>query len=348
MTRVAVTGGTGFVAGWCIVDLLAAGFEVVATIRNPGREAEVRAGVERESGDQSRLSFALADLTTEDSWVAAMDGCELALHIASPLSDAGLGDTALIAAAVEGTRRVLDAAAQAGVRRVVVTSSCAAATPHHSQLSGTVDETQWTDADEEGLAAYRRSKVVAERAAWEWADANRAVELATILPAAVFGPALTAASLGSLQLIAALLDGSAIAIPRLGFEIVDVRDIAIAHRLALTVAEAAGQRFITAGELMWFDEIAETLRAALGDAGSRIPTERLSDDDFRAVAAVAPARATLLPLLGRALRHDASKARSVLGWQSRPATETVVDSARSLIELGPRAAVDVPPATPEP
>src|SRR5262245_57724726 len=146
MARVLVTGGTGYIAGWCIAQLLDAEHEVVATVRAPERERDIREAV----GDSPRLRSAVADLTDDAGWDEALDGCEYVLHVASPLS---AGDD-LITAAVDGTLRVLRAADRAGVRRVVLTSSCAAATPESSQLTGSVDETTWTDADESGLAVY--------------------------------------------------------------------------------------------------------------------------------------------------------------------------------------------------
>ncbi len=334
VSRVLVTGGTGFVAGWCVVQLLEGGHEVVATIRSPVREREVLAALAG-LADASRLEFATVDLSTDHGWDDAMAGCDYVLHVASPLSADGDDPDALIAVAREGTLRVIAAAERARVKRVVLTSSCAAATPHSSQLSGTVDETCWTDADEPGLSLYRRSKTLAERAAWDHIGrTNSATELATVLPAAVFGPALTCASLGSLQVIAALLDGSAVALPRLGFEVVDVRDVAAAHLLAMSSPQAAGERFIVSGELLWFADIAEILREQLGEDASRVPAQTLTDDDFRAFAEVSPELATLLPLLGRDLRHSAAKAERVLGWRPRSATETVADSGRSLISFG--------------
>ena len=228
MSRVLVTGGSGFVAGWCIVQLLESGHDVVATVRTPERDREVRASLDDHGGDSSRLHFALADLESDPGWDDAMSGCDYVLHVASPLSVDGGDADSIVSVAREGTLRVLGAADRAGVERVVLTSSCAAATPHASQLSGTVDESCWTDAEEEGLSAYRRSKTLAERAAWDYAAGGCSFDLTTVLPAAVFGPSLSASQLGSLQVIAALLDGSAIAIPRLGFEVVDVRDVAAA------------------------------------------------------------------------------------------------------------------------
>jgi dihydroflavonol-4-reductase len=334
MTRVAVTGGSGFIAGWCIAQLLDEGDDVVATVRSPQREADVRTAAGASSTDA--LSFAVTDLARDDGWDEAFAGCEVVLHVASPMSSDGADADTMIADAVDGTERVLAAAHRAGVRRVVMTSSCAAATPMSSQLSGAVDETVWTDADEPGLSAYRRSKTLAERAAWDFMEPGRSFSLTTILPAAVFGPARSAAALGPLGLLRALLDGSAMAIPRLGFEIVDVRDVAAAHLLAMSRAEAEGQRFIVSGELLWFGQIADILRSHLGDDAASVPTATLADDEFRSVAEVSPQLAGLLPLLGRELEHSSTKAQRVLGWQLRSATETIVDAARSLLDLSTR------------
>jgi nucleoside-diphosphate-sugar epimerase len=333
VARVLVTGGTGYVAGWCITQLLEEGHDVVATVRSANREHDVRAAIESQTdATTSRLHCAVVDLKTDTGWDDALSDCQYVLHVASPLSDSG-NDDEIVAVARDGTLRVLAAAGRAGVERVVVTSSCAAATPHSSQLTGVVDESLWTDTDEVGLSPYRRSKTLAERAAWDYAE-DHTLSLATVLPAAVFGPARSPSSLSSLQVIGALLDGSAIAIPRLGFEVVDVRDVAAAHLLAMTTPDADGKRLIVSGELLWFGDIADVLRDRLGDDASRVPTAALTDDEFRSIAAVSPSLKTLLPLIGRELRHSAEQAHRVLGWQPRPAVETIVDSARCLLAFG--------------
>lgn len=221
-----------------------------------------------------------------------MAGCELVLHVASPMAWI--------------------------------------ATPPAAQLDGIVEETCWTDADEPGLSAYRRSKVLAERLAWETVAEAGTLELTTILPAAVFGPARSPSSIGPLGIIASLLDGSALALPRLGFEVVDVRDIAAVHLLAMTAPEAAGERFIASGQLIWFAEIADVLRGHLGEHALRVPTSTLTDDEFRAFAEASADLRTLLPL-GRGLQHSSAKAQRVLGWEARPVVDTIVDSARSLL-----------------
>ena len=202
-------------------------------------------------------------------------------------------------------------------------------------MTGTVDETCWTDADEPGLAPYRRSKVLAERAAWEFvADQSTPMELTTVLPASVFGPALSLLSMSSLNVIAGLLDGSTPALPRLGFEVVDVRDVAAAHLLAMTAPARPGERFIVAGELLWFADIAGDLaRAHLGPAAQKVTTASLPDDVLRSLAEANPELQSLLPLLGRELRHSSAKARDRLGWKPRPAVETIIESGRSILAL---------------
>ena len=327
MTRVAVTGGSGFIAGWCIAQLLEGRHEVVATIRSAQRQAGLRAALGAAGAD--RLSFGVADLSRDEGWDEALAGCEVVLHVASPMS-AGEADT-MITEAVDGTRRVLAAAERAGVKRVVMTSACAAATPAGSVLSGTVDESCWTDADEPGLSGYRRSKTLAERAAWDYAAGCRSFSLTTVLPAAVLGPARSASALGPLGLIGALLDGSVPAIPRLGFEIVDVRDVAAAHLLAMTSAQAEHQRFIVSGELLWYSDIAGILRTHLGEEAANVASAALADEQFRSLAQTSLLLANLLPLLGRDLKHSSDKARRLLGWRPRPATQTIADSARYLI-----------------
>ncbi|GAA5186953.1 aldehyde reductase [Rugosimonospora acidiphila] len=330
---VLVTGGTGFVAGWCVVELLERGYAVRTTVRDPAKREAVR----RATGGGDRLTFATADLTGDDGWDAAMAGCDYVLHVASPLgADGHGGPDALTGPARDGTLRVLRAATRAGVRRVVMTSSTAAATPRLA--SGVSDETVWTDPDDPNLTAYRRSKVLAERAAWDFMDAyNGGTTLSTVLPVAVFGPLLSPGNASSVDVIARLLAGRPPVVPRFGFAIVDVRDLADLHLRAMTSPAAAGERFIGAGEFRWLSEIAETLRSRLGDRAARVPTRGVPDVAVRALARFVPALRTLTPLLGRELAFSSAKARRVLGFSPRPAAETVVDCAESL-DAAPLAA----------
>lgn len=324
---VVVTGGRGFVAGWAIIELLRRDYRVRATIRDLGNEADLRRAVGTAIDAGDRLEVARADLTADAGWAEAMAGCRYVLHIASPM--AGLAEDKLIATAVEGTRRVISAAVAAGVERVVMTSSTAACTLA-KPIPGAIDESIWTDPGQHGLAAYRRSKVLAERVAWEIV-AGTATELTSLLPGAIFGPALRPNQAGSVSIIRGLLEGRPHYLPRLAFNIVDVRDLAAMHAAAMTNPDAAGERFILMGEALWFRDVAQVLRARLGERAADVPTARLPDWAARVLACASPKMRELLPLLGRTQKFSTEKARRVLGFAPRPAADTVADCGASLV-----------------
>ncbi|OWJ67074.1 NAD-dependent epimerase/dehydratase family protein [Inquilinus limosus] len=337
---VLVTGGTGFVAGWCIVALLNRGYAVRTTIRSRAKELAVRQAVARAGGPADRLGFAMADLTAGDGWDEAMAGCDYVLHVASPLGGADPADrNAFVAPARDGTLRVLRAAVRAGVRRVVMTSAAATARPP-LRLDVVSDETMWADPDDPQFDAYRVSKILAERAAWDFMrQEGGTTEFATVLPGAVFGPILSVETLGSVRIIEGLTQGRPPIIPPLGFWVVDVRDLADAHIRAMTVPEAAGQRFIAAGDFLWMADIARALRAGLGARGGKVPTRTLPAFLLRLLLPFLPQFRPLAPMLGRKFRLTSDKARRVLGFAPRPGPITVVDCAESLMAMtGPARA----------
>jgi nucleoside-diphosphate-sugar epimerase len=327
---VLVTGGTGFVAGWVIVDLLRQGYAVRTSVRHLDRAGQVRDAVGREISLDGRLSFVEADLDADAGWDSAVEGCAFVQHIASPMAAAQ--DEAQIAQAVGGTRRLLSAALAAGVKRVVMTSSTAACTPNPPPQRP-IDERDWTDPAEPGLSAYRRSKVLAERAAWDQMQ-GQGTEFVAILPGAIFGPVLSAERLGSVAFIQRLLRGVPPALPRLAFNITDVRDLADLHLRAMTMPQAAGQRFIALGEALWYADMARALKEGLGARAGKVPTANMPDVVFRGLAAVQPQMKALLPLLGRTTVFSTQKAREVLGYEPRPGAQTVADTGESLMALG--------------
>lgn len=331
--RVLVTGGTGFVAGWCIVELLRRGYDVRTTVRSLGRTGEVRGAVATMIDPGERLTFAVADLSIDEGWDAALAGIDYVLHVASPLgAETSRDPEALIGPARDGTLRVLRAAVRQGVRRVVMTSAANAASPSSYTDDGVTDESLWTDPDDPTLTPYRRSKTVAELAAWDFMAGQPGTTLATILPGAVLGPILSTANLGSVQIVARMLGGKMPGSPRIGLEIVDVRDLADIHIRAMTSPEAAGQRFLATGEFTWMRQMALQLRAALGAQAYKVPTRQLPDFLVRISAFFDPPLRSITVSLGRRNRHSTDKAMQVLGWQPRPAEQAVVDCARSLIE----------------
>jgi nucleoside-diphosphate-sugar epimerase len=218
-----------------------------------------------------------------------------------------------------------------------MTSSTAAATPA-SAKAAVSDESVWTDPDDRAVTPYRRSKVLAERAAWDFMAAHpSATTLTTILPVAIFGPVLPGVSAGSVDIIRRLLTGRPPVLPRLGFTIVDVRDLADLHLRAMVSPAAAGERFIGAGEFRWLSEIAGTLRSRLGERAAKVPTRGVPDFLVRLLARFVPPLRTLTPLLGRQLTFSSAKARRVLGFSPRPVEETIVDSMDSAADVASSA-----------
>lgn len=332
---VLVTGGSGYVAGWCIVELLERGYEVRTTVRSLDRAAGVTDAVSTVVDPAGRLAFVVADLTRDDGWAAAAAGCDYVLHVASPLGEGNSRDAdELIVPARDGALRVLRAATSAGVKRVVMTSAANAASPADYRTEGVTDETLWT-VDSRSLPAYRRSKTLAEKAAWDFmADYTGPTTLATVLPGAVFGPLLSGDHLGSVRIIARMLRGQLPGAPRIGLEVVHVRDLADLHLRAMTAADAGGERFLGTGPFLWMREIGLALRTGLGDAGAKAPTTELPNVVVRLLALVDPSLKAITGSLGRRSRHSTAKAERMLGWTPRPAEETVVECGRSLVERG--------------
>jgi len=333
---VLVTGGSGYIGSWCVIGLLKQGYAVRATVRDLRREGEVRAMVAKEVDAGDRLSLHAASLTSDDGWNAAADGAEYVLHVASPLGVPPPKDpNDLIVPARDGAKRVIRAAIKAGVRRVVMTSSVAATSRGSKAPDGVCDETVWTDAGAPDADAYTQSKTLAERAAWDLIAAEGGVTtLATVNPALVLGPVLGSDFSDSVQVVQRLLAGKVPGLPRLGFNVVDVRDVADLHIRAMTDPAAAGQRFIAANEFAWMADIAVLLKARLGDQAAKVPTSKVPDFLLRIVSLFDADLKAVTPGLGR--RHDftSAKAQSLLGWSPRPFEETILDTARSLIAAG--------------
>lgn len=336
--QVLVTGGSGFLGAHCVLTLLERGYRVRTTVRTPDREAGVRTMLRHGGVDATdALSFATADLSADAGWAGAVSGCDYVLHVASPFPAAPpRHEDELIIPAREGTLRILRAAGRAQVRRVVLTSSFAAIGYGHSGLGRTFTEEDWTDLDGPDVSAYAKSKTLAERAAWDFADREGGPpELAVVNPVLVLGPVLGPGLSTSLTLIQRLLDRSMPALPRLSFSLVDVRDVADLHLRAMTDPAARGERFLAAaGAPMWIAEIARVLRDRLGAAGARVPTRQLPDLLVRLASRADPSLRPLVPDLGNVYRASAEKARRVLGWEPRSSEDSIVASAESMIELG--------------
>lgn len=333
---VLVTGGTGFIAQHCILALLDRGYRVRTTVRSLAREAEVRAHLKvggAEPGE--RLSFVVADLGEDRGWTEAAADCAYVLHGASPTPS---GDQVTlddwVRPAVDGNLRVLRAARDAGVRRVVLTSAFGAVGMGHRPRSRPFDETDWTDLAGK-VAPYQRSKTLSERAAWNFIEVEGGgLELAAVNPTAVLGPVLGADYSHSIRLIKSLLDGMP-GCPKVNSGFVDARDVADLHLRAMTDPAAKGERFLAiAGESLWMRDVAKVLRRRLGAAAHKVPTREIPSTLVRLGAVSNPALQALVPFLGVNMNATSAKAIRLLGWAPRSAEESIVASAESLIALG--------------
>jgi dihydroflavonol-4-reductase len=333
---VLVTGGTGFIAQYCILALLNAGYHVRTTVRTFTREPEVLDHLRAGGADPGeRLSFTVANLDADAGWAEAAAGCAYVLHGASPTpSGDQVSEDDWVRPAVEGNLRVLRAARDAGVKRVVLTSAFGAVGMGHGPMNRPFNETDWSQLTDE-VAPYQKSKTLAERASWDFIRSEgRGLELAAVNPTAVLGPVLGADYSHSIRLIKNMLDGMP-GSPKVNSGFVDVRDVADLHLRAMVNPAANGERFLAiAGESLWMADVAKVLREKLGAAASKVPSMTIPNTVVRIGAATNPALRALVPFLGLNMNATSEKAIRVLGWAPRSAEEAIVASAQSLIDFG--------------
>ena len=330
---VVLTGITGFIAKPVAAKLLNAGYTVRGTLRDPARADEVRAALPPHLTDPAaleRLSFTTLDLTRDEGWDEAMAGAGALVHTASPFPATGPKDEGeLIGPAVEGTRRALAVARKAGVGRVVMTSSVAAVM--HCDLPAgrdRVTEADWTDPDHPTASAYTRSKTLAERAAWDFVVDGGGPELVVLNPGFVVGAPFDARYGTSLRVIERLMRGKDPMLPHIALPVVHLDDVAEAHLRALSVPEAAGQRFLLADETLTMAEMGQALKAAF--PARRIATRQAPGLLIRAIGLFDSSVRMILPVLGFHRQVDSTRARTVLGIGFAPATQALTDAGRWL------------------
>ena len=332
---VTVTGASGYIALHVIAQLLDDGHAVRGTLRDMSRAEPLRAALSRQT-EISNLTFVQADLTSDVGWDAAMAGSDFVMHVASPVPIVEPKDyDELIAPVRDGTLRVMEAAAKAGVKRVVMTSSNAAVNSGHGGKSS-FTEADWSVLGD-GTGAYASSKTIAERAAWDFVAGlpdDQVMELVAINPCVVLGPLIDPDGSASIELIRKLVAREVPGCPNLGFTIVDVRDVAAAHVTAMTAPHAAGHRYLCTAEFRWVREIAQTLNQSVGQRGYPVSTRRLPDWLMRCVGVFDPAVRRFIPHLGERQDFDNNAIRRDLNWKPRPVEDSIVHTAESLIALG--------------
>jgi len=338
MSHILVTGGSGFVGGHVILQLLEAGHDVRTTVRSLAKEQAVRDTLAQAGAKNlDRLTFVAADLNQDAGWAEAVAGCDYVQHVASPFPLAQPKDeNDLIRPAVDGTLRVLRAARDAGVKRVVLTSSFAAIGYGHGDQAAAYTETDWTNVDGPAVQPYMKSKTLAERAAWDFVEREgNGLELAVVNPVGIFGPVLNEDLSTSIEIIKRMLEGGLPGAPRLYFGVVDVRDVAGMQIKAMTAPEAKGERFLAvAGDPVSIYDMSVILQQGMGEKAAKAKLRQMPDWLIRVLALFNPLAREAAPRVGIRSAASNAKARELLGWQFRSNEEAIVASGESLIRLG--------------
>ncbi|SEI50799.1 dihydroflavonol-4-reductase [Dyadobacter sp. SG02] len=332
---VLVTGGSGFIASYCMITLLNNGYKVRATLRSLRKSELVKEMLkEGEITSFENLSFAEADLEDEASWEKAVQGCQYVIHVASPTPNTSARtEDDFVIPAKNGVLFVMRAAKKAGVKRVVLTSAFGAVG------MGTTKTTPYTEEDwtviNDKVAPYQRSKTISEQAAWDFIENEGAgMELSVVNPTGVLGPVLADDYSHSIQTIKQMLNGEVSGCPKMSFGYVDVRDVADLHFKAMTMPQANGQRFIAvAGKSISILDTAKILRENLGEKASKVPTKELPNWLVRLLAVFIPKLKMIVPHLGLVKEASNEKAKTLLGWNPRSNEEAVIATAKSLIHL---------------
>ncbi len=325
MTKVFLTGASGFIAKHVLRELLEKGYGVRASVRSDTRRAELEALF-----PDAGLEFAFLDLNKDEGWVDAMQGCDVLMHTASPFPlDEPKDPQELIRPAVDGTLRAMNAAKAAGIRRVVLTSSCAAIyKDSHKTKDAPSDERHWTTPDDPSVSAYEASKTLAERAAWDFVRDNPDMALTTINPGAVFGPPMDARYGTSLEIVERMVKGGDPVAPPMELPIVDVRDVAMMHVAAIDLEAAKGERFAASAEALRFVDLAKILRA--WDPSLKTATREAPAWLIRVMALFMADLKPVLANMGRNLSVTGAKAEQTFGFTFIPAKDAFIASAEAI------------------
>ena len=340
MTKVLITGASGYIGKHVTLQLLNHGYEVRASVRKLSKSAEVRDTVTPHLIDSnnlnSRLTFVELDLEKDSGWSDALSGVDVLLHTASPFPLVSPKDeNELIRPAVDGTLRALKAAKAAGVKRVILTSSVAAI--YGCELPAGVsayDETLWSDVNHPvGRVAYTKSKTLAEKAAWDFVKIQAPeIALTTINPVLVLGAPLDKNFGSSISLVERILNGKDPMLPDLKFAIVDVRDVATMHVDAIKNDSSKGERIIASSGSKSFIDIAKLLKSTYPK--SKVKSAKAPTFLIHFLSLFDGSIKGILPQLGKPMNVSGAKATRLLGISFIPVDVAIKESATYLIKNG--------------
>lgn len=335
VSKLLITGASGFVGLHLTLAALQKGYAVRTTVRSGAREANVRKALTN-LVDTAGLEFTYADLLVDTGWEDAVRGCDSVIHTAAPYTAENPKDESIfLAPAVDGTMRVIKAAMQAGIHRVVLLSTIGAVFDGHEGEKKTFTEADWSNVEKPRLI-YHKAKTLAERSAWEFVNSKEnttGMELVAINPSNVMGPVLDDHHHTSTEWYRTLMRAEVPGISRSQLDLVDVRDLADILVKAMTNPQAAGKRFICNGVSIPLLEFANILHANFSDRGYRIPHQLMPDSLVHFIGLFSPKVKAIAKTLNWEYGFSTEQTRIVFGWQPRPYQQTIVEMAESLIKF---------------
>ncbi|MDH6363050.1 nucleoside-diphosphate-sugar epimerase [Enterococcus sp. PF1-24] len=336
--KVLVTGGTGFLGLQIIFQLLQQGYQVRTTLRSIASKDKIIETLQTNGlTNLEQLSFIETDLSKNAHWPAAMADCEYVLSVASPVFfTIPENEEDALRPAVDGITRILKAAKTAGVKRVVMTSNFGAVSFSKKNARIATTEDDWTNPEEKGLSIYEKSKLLAEKTAWDFIKTEGgALEFTTINPVAIFGSPLSNHISGSFNLLKNLFANPAKAYPNLPLNIVDVKDVADLHIRAMISPQAKGQRFIaTADGQISMLEIANLIKEQRPELADKVSTKTLSSTLIRITALFNQQAKEGALFLNMSRNVSNEKAKKLLNWQPTTNEEIVLKSIDSMVKYG--------------
>lgn len=330
--KVLLTGISGYIGNHCAVELLKNGYSVRGSLRSLSKSQKVIDAIKKEIDPKDNLEFCELDLLKDDGWDDAMKGCEFVMHVASPFINIEPKDeNEYIRPAVDGTMRALNAAKSAGIKRVVLTSSMVSML-ENADKSINVDSESWTNVKAKNVSAYAKSKTLAERAAWDFINAQTdatPMELSVVNPGPVFGPTLTGDLSGaSMGMFKQMMSGKMPMVPQAAINMSDVRDIAKIHALALENEKANGKRFIvTTKEPFAFQEVAKILKS---NGYDKVSTRLAPNFLLNFIGNFDREAKSMRSFIGKTYNGDVSLTMKTFDWNPIPFKKTVLDTAKSI------------------
>ena len=332
MEKVLVTGATGYIGLHCIQQLLDQGYAVNGSLRSLERKDEIIKSLESHNTSTEHLKLFSFNLNEDEGWDDGMEGCNYLIHVASPIALEIKSEDFFVKPAVAGVKRALKFAKKHNIKKVILTSSVAAIF-HGIELKEYYDENDWSDPENPSIDHYSKSKTLAEKAAWDFIEAEgKPFEFSVINPALVIGPSLSNDLGESNKAIQMVATGKMpVAVP-LQFGYVDVRDVAAAHILAMQKQASDGERFALAEKDMWYEDVAKVLRENGFDKAPKLSVPVWA---AKILANFSPELKMALPYIGRvrSVKYT-SKAKDLLGWNPRPAEESILATANQIKDLG--------------